>query len=81
MSWVGGADFDNLYDNEWCKNENIVVVFDAVDMSTSFSIAVPREHFEQNCLSLFDKENSWHIPYKEYKADNFGSFANIVRDV
>lgn len=87
LSWMRDDLNQKFRDEEWIKENKLVVVESLVDMSMNFCIAATKEWIEENCpelLSTYENfvrkpEDDEDVPYGrfgcpflEYKEENIG---------
>lgn len=75
-NWFGGSDFppyepyetwikhNKFCDDEWCKENKLVVKCGIIDMSTNWCIAALKSWVEANCSSLLSDEVFGYIIYQ-----------------
>lgn len=78
LSWVGdlGSPFNS---NEWCKEQQICVVSELIDMSNNYKITATREWVEQNCPCLLEPNNKkfiCEIDLNDYDEDDNEYYEN-----
>ena len=87
LSWMKDDLNQKFRDEEWIKENKLVVVESLVDMSTNFCITATKEWVEENCHELLSTyknfvrkpEDDEDVPYGrfgcpflEYKEENIG---------
>ena len=87
LSWMRDGLNQKFHDEEWIKENKLVVVESLVDMSTNFCITATKEWVENNCHELlytYEKfvrkpEDGEDVPYGrfgcpflEYEEENIG---------
>ena len=87
LSWMGNDLNQKFRDEEWIKENKLVVVESLVDMSMNFCITATKEWVEENCPELLstykifvrkpeDDEDvpygRFECPFLEYEEENIG---------
>ena len=87
-SWCGND--LNLYflNEDWVKENKLVVVADSIDMSIDWCITAPKEWVENNCPKLLSDESTYVMingsngPFQEeYKYSSFLRYPNKYGDI
>ena len=87
-SWCGND--LNLYflNEDWVKENKLVVVADSIDMSIDWCITAPKEWVENNCPKLLSDESTYVIiigsngkRQEEYKYSRFLRYPNKYGDI
>lgn len=52
-TWVRNSQFSN---NDWCKENKLVVMYGPIDMSENWLVSAPKEWIEKNCPQLLSDE-------------------------
>ena len=94
--WFSGVDYPDdepfnswiheeyLSDDNWCKEQEICVIYFVLDMSVNFLITAKKEWVERNCPRLLTEHTEFisqsnhskfsnKIKFLDYKKKNFGS--------
>ena len=80
----------NLYflNEDWVKENKLVVVADSIDMSIDWCITAPKEWVENNCPKLLSDESTYVIingsngeRQEEYKYSSFLRYPNKYGDI
>lgn len=86
VSWMVNDFKQKFRDEDWVKENRLVVVESLVDMSLNYCITATREWVELNCPELLTKytqfiicseeddlpEGKWGCPFLEYDENNIG---------
>lgn len=89
--WVGNSstdddwDKDTFCDDEYAKENELVISFALIDMSFNFCVCAKKSWVKNNCPSLLDEdkqfmakicggepESRFGVPFLEYKPENYG---------
>ena len=70
ISWMRGLHLSPIVDNEWVKNNKLVVVYGIIDMSWNFCITAKKSWVEENCSSLLTEDNRF-LRYPEDPDDEY----------
>lgn len=69
ITWLGNDLKQTLRNDEWAKENKLVIGFTVVDMSFNYTVAAPRSWVEKNCPIILEE------PYKSefcFDPDEYG---------
>lgn len=89
ISWLEDDLNQQFRNEEWIKENKLIVVESMVDMSLNFCISAPKSWVEENCPELLikyteflrkDMEGRFGCPFLEYKEEQVGYYYAYEED-